>query len=113
MPAAHQAMETGRNVGDGKANENGKQSQRVLEGAHFWRHGLTFFLQRPKATGPLGVDDRFRSRANNQSAVPPPSTTSAAPVMNEESSDARKSTAFAISSAVPTLPNGRLAQPAM
>src|SRR6185369_7036007 len=48
-----------------------------------------------------------------QSAVPPPSTTSAAPVMKDESSQARNSTALAISSAVPTLPSGRFAQPAM
>src|SRR2546422_1165718 len=47
-----------------------------------------------------------------QSAVPPPSTTRAAPVMKEESSDARKSTALAISSGVPILPMARVAQPA-
>src|SRR6266480_2328970 len=46
------------------------------------------------------------------SADPPPSTTSAAPVIKEESSDARNSAAFAISSAVPIRPSGRLAQPA-
>ena len=36
----------------------------------------------------------------------PPSTTSAAPVMKLESSDAKKSAAFAISSACPSLPIG-------
>ena len=46
-----------------------------------------------------------------QSAMPPPSTTTAAPVMNEESSVERKSTARAISSAVPMRPIGRLLAP--
>ena len=49
----------------------------------------------------------------SQSAVPPPSTTSVAPVMNDESSEARKSTALAISSGVPTRPKGRFAHPAL
>lgn len=48
----------------------------------------------------------------SQSAVPPPSTARAAPVMNDESSEARKSTALAISSAVPIRPIGRFSHPA-
>jgi serine/threonine protein kinase len=39
-------------------------------------------------------------------AVYPPSITRLAPVMNEDSSDARNSTPFAISSAVPRRPTG-------
>src|ERR1700685_1947010 len=48
--------------------------------------------------------------ALDQSATPPPSTTRAAPVMNDESSEARKRTDFAISSGVPIRPMGRSAQ---
>ena len=62
----------------------------------------------------LGAGSRFGDLCHSliQSAMPPPSTTRAAPVMNDESSEARNSTALAISSTVPILPNGRLAQPA-
>lgn len=47
-----------------------------------------------------------------QPATPPPSTTSAVPVTNADSSEARYSTASAISSTVPIRPNGRFLAPA-
>lgn len=51
-------------------------------------------------------------RQSAQPAMPPPSTTNDSPVMKEASSEARKSTASAISSAVPMRPSGRAAAPA-
>src|SRR5215469_16523947 len=60
-----------------------------------------------------GLNARDPRMGISQSAVPPPSTTNVAPVMNDESSEARKSTALAISSGVPTRPKGRFAHPAI
>src|SRR5205085_411781 len=54
-----------------------------------------------------GRRQRFGPNPPDQPATPPPSTGRAAPVMKEDSSQARKRTARAISSGSPMRPSGR------